>query len=238
MRRDAVAITPRPLASSEAAMCSSAAMFPRAIGAMAAVAADDERNARAGQDGDAGIGRRARRGEPFRREPIRRRERREDIRAAKAVMARRDDEVGGAQSVRRLVQIDRERPPAGVALQSLERRERPASRGDRDIGVGRGVCEAVPRVGWRKRRERGVNRARRDAANIRRHAQRLRDAERLRLMPGASVGENAKRRARRKVQDARSAPSPALPRFAGEGVRSGPVTHAAQPSRLGFPLPL
>ncbi len=42
--------------------------FPRAIGAMPAVAADDERNARAGQDGDAGIGRRARRGEPLRRD--------------------------------------------------------------------------------------------------------------------------------------------------------------------------
>ena len=111
---------------------------------MAAVAADDQRDARAGQDGDAGIGRRARRGEPLRRDPIRRRERREDIVGAKAVVARRDDEVGGAQSVRGLVQIDRECPSAGVALQSLERRDRPASRGDRDVGVGRGVGEARP----------------------------------------------------------------------------------------------
>ena len=96
------------------------------------------------------------------------RERREDIRAAKAVMARRDDEVGGAQSVRRLIQIDRECPPAGVALQSPKRGDRSASRGDRDIGVGRGVCEGVPRIGWRKGRERGVNVAGRNAANVRR----------------------------------------------------------------------
>ena len=106
--------------------------------------------------------------------PIRRRERREDIGGAKAIMARRDDEIGGARSVRGLVQIDRECSPAEVALQSLERWDRSPSRGDRNIGVGRGVCEAVPRIGWRKRRERGVNRARRDAANVRRQRPALR----------------------------------------------------------------
>ncbi len=70
----------------------------RAIGAMPAVAADNERDARTGQGGDAGIGRGARAREPFRRDAVGGRQRRHDVIAGKPVMARRDDEIGGAGS--------------------------------------------------------------------------------------------------------------------------------------------
>ena len=199
----------------------------RAIGAMPAVAADDERNGRAAQDGDAGIGRSARGGEPLGGDAVGGRQRRQHVLAGKPVMARRNDKIGRAQPVRGSVRIDRECPSAQVALQALERWDRSASRGDGDVGIGWGVGERVARIRWRERRKRGVKSARRDAADVRRQAQSLNDAERLRLMPGPTVGENADCRMQRKARDARSAPTPTLPRFAGEEVRSGPVRQTA-----------
>ena len=50
---------------------------------MPAVAADNKRDARTGQGGDAGIGRGARAGEPLRRDAVGGRQRRQDVIAGK-----------------------------------------------------------------------------------------------------------------------------------------------------------
>gem|GEM_PF-4235806 len=118
-------------------------------------------------------------------------------------MTGRDDQIGGGGPGRGPIEINGEDAPARQTLEPTQRRDGAAAGGERNIGPGRRERRRVARVGGAIRREQAEEGAGRETTQVRRRAQGGCDAQRLRLMTGAPVGQNADVEPGRRLGDKR-----------------------------------